>query len=112
MYLEALATLPDLHIHYGYHVTRERRCSNCGVLRQTYEEKMTDVNIAVELLGDAQDDAFDTAIVMSGDGDLASPVRAVRERYPDALLSHSHRGDILQVYEARRQHHSQLAVGC
>ena len=43
---------------------------------------MTDVNIAVELLGDAQDDAFDSAIVMSGDGDLASPVRFVRDRYP------------------------------
>ena len=43
---------------------------------------MTDVNIAVELLGDAQDDVFDTAIVVSGDGDLASPVRAVEERYP------------------------------
>ena len=113
MYLEALATLPDLHIHYGYHVTRERRCSNCGILQQTYEEKMTDVNIAVELLGDAQDDAFDTAIVMSGDGDLASPVRAVRDRFlKGGLLSPSHRGDILQVYEARRQHHSQLTAGC
>ena len=86
MYLEALATLPDLHIHYGYHVTRERRCSNCGILQQTYEEKMTDVNIAVELLGDAQDDTFDTAIVMSGDGDLASPVRAVRDRYPEKRI--------------------------
>ena len=82
MYLEALGTLPDLHIHYGYHAVRERRCSNCGVVQQTYEEKMTDVNIAVELLGDAQDDAFDSAIVMSGDGDLASPVRVVRDRYP------------------------------
>ena len=40
------------------------------------------MNIAVELLGDAQDDVFDTAIVVSGDGDLASPIRAVRRRYP------------------------------
>ncbi len=43
---------------------------------------MTDVNIAVELLGDAQDDAFDTAIIVSGDGDLAGPVRHARVRYP------------------------------
>ena len=81
-YLEALATLPDLHIHYGYHMAREQRCLKCGATWQTYEEKMTDVNLAVELLGDAQDNTFDTAIVVSGDGDLASPVRAVRERYP------------------------------
>ena len=80
-YLEALATLPDLHIHYGYHMAKEQRCLSCGATWQTYEEKMTDVNLAVELLGDAQDDAFDTAIVVSGDGDLASPVRAVMERY-------------------------------
>ena len=81
-YLEALATLPDLHIHYGYHVAKTRRCSHCGAIEQTYEEKMTDVNISVELLGDAQDDLFDTALVISGDGDLAGPVRTIRERYP------------------------------
>ena len=44
---------------------------------------MTDVNIAVELLGDAQDNAFDTAIIVSGDSDLTGPVRTVRSRYPD-----------------------------
>ena len=82
VYLEALATLPALHIHMGYHVTKRLRCPSCGAAWQTHEEKTTDVNIAVELLGDAQDDLFDTAIIISGDGDLASPVRTVRERYP------------------------------
>ena len=81
-YLEALETLPNLHIHQGYHVAMEQRCFACGAVWQTYEEKTTDVNIAVELLGDAQDDVFDTAIVVSGDGDLAGPIRAVRQRYP------------------------------
>ena len=71
-----LQTLSLLHHFLGLY-------SRCGATRQTYEEKMTDVNIAVELLGDAQDDAFDTAIIISGDGDLASPVRAVGERYPE-----------------------------
>ena len=81
-YLEALGTLPNLHMHQGYHVAKEQRCFACGATWQTYEEKTTDVNIAVELLGDAQDDVFDTAIVVSGDGDLAGPIRAVRQRYP------------------------------
>ena len=35
------------------------------------DEKMTVVNIAVELFGDAHDDLFDTAIIVSRDGDLA-----------------------------------------
>ena len=46
------------------------------------EEKMTDVNIAVELLGDAQDDHFDTAVIISGDSDLTPAIRAIRQRYP------------------------------
>ena len=82
-YLEALETLPDLHIHYGYFAPRTRLCSACRDERETYEEKMTDVNISVKLLGDAQDDVFDTAIIVSGDGDMEGLVQAVRERHQD-----------------------------
>ena len=80
-FLDALATLPDVHIHYGYYQPKQILCYSCGMTWQTYEEKMTDVNIAVELLGDAQDNAFDLAIIVSGDSDLAGPVEAVRKRY-------------------------------
>ncbi len=81
-YLEALATLPDTYIHYGYFQVKAQRCYNCGAIWRAYEEKMTDVNIAVELLGDAKDDAFDVAILVSGDGDAAGPLLEVRKRYP------------------------------
>ena len=81
-YLEALATLPGLTIHFGYFLPKERTCRQCGAILRTYEEKMTDVNMAVELLGDAQDDIFDTALVVSGDSDLYGPIEAVRRRYP------------------------------
>ncbi len=81
-YLEALGTLPAMHIHYGYFQAKPQRCHNCGAVWRAYEEKMTDVNIAVELLGDAQDDAFDIAILVSGDGDLAGPLFALKERHP------------------------------
>ena len=83
VYLEALETLPGLHIHYGYFLPKRGTCPRCGLIRETYEEKMTDVNIAVELLGDAQDDAFDTAIVISGDSDLSGTVETVRRRYSE-----------------------------
>ena len=39
---------------------------------------MTDVNVAIELLGDAQDDVFDAAIIVSADSDLTTPASAVR----------------------------------
>ena len=83
LYLEALSTLPDLSIHFGYYVSNEMKCRQCGATWESPEEKMTDVNIAVELLGDAQDDMFDTAVIVSGDGDLIGPVAAVRQRYPE-----------------------------
>ena len=82
-YLDALGTLPDFHFHYGHFLPKPRFCSACGAQWTTYEEKMTDVNIAVELLCDAQDDAFDTAVIVSGDSDLVGPVKAVRRRFPD-----------------------------
>ena len=34
------------------------------------------------IVGGAQDDAFDTAILVSGDSDLTRPVQAVQTRYP------------------------------
>lgn len=81
-YLEALATLPDLHIHYGRFARRRRYCAACGAQWQTYEEKLTDVNIAVELLGDAQANVFDTALVVSADGDLTGLIGTIPTRFP------------------------------
>lgn len=43
---------------------------------------MTDVNIATEMLVDAFEDQFDTAIVVSGDSDLVPPIRAIRNCFP------------------------------
>ena len=82
-YLEALGTISGLSTHYGHFLPRTRRCPNCGQLSQTYEEKMTDVNIAVEMVRDAQEDLFDAAIVVSADSDLSRPITAIRERFPD-----------------------------
>ena len=44
---------------------------------------MTDVNIATELLTDAFQDRFDTAMLISGDSDLTSPIRTVRQVFPE-----------------------------
>ena len=81
-YLKALATLPDLTIQYGYHLPKIRTCRNCGASWETFEEKMTDVNIAVALLRDALQDAFDIAIVISADSDLIGPIDAVQHSCP------------------------------
>ena len=47
---------------------------------------MTDVNIATQLLIDAFEDRFDTALIISGDSDLTTPIRRVRQRFPNRRL--------------------------
>ena len=44
---------------------------------------MTDVNIAMELLVDAQQDKFDTALLVSADSDLTGPILKVRNLFPN-----------------------------
>ena len=82
-YLEALETLPDTHLHFGHYLSKTQKCLNCNYSWRTFEEKMTDVKIAVQLISDAQDNMFDTAIVVSADSDLAPPIEAVLKRYDD-----------------------------
>jgi len=83
VYLEALRTLPDLTIHYGHFLSDNVICNNCGYRYITHHEKMTDVNIAVELMADAYENRFDTALLVSADSDLVAPVRAVQTLFPD-----------------------------
>ena len=83
IYLDALGTLPRTHLYFGRYLKKNRKCFTCNTSWQTYEEKMTDVNIAVQLLVDAQDDAFDTAIVISGDSDLTPLIETVLQRFPN-----------------------------
>ena len=81
-YLEALDTLPNLQTFYGHYLSKQVCCHSCGVVWDTTEEKMTDVQIAIEMLTDAYSDTFDTAIVISGDSDLAPPIGKIRNMFP------------------------------
>lgn len=81
-YLDALTTLPLLTLTEGHYLAKSVCCRRCGNQWCKHEEKMTDVNIATALLLDASDNAFDTALVLSGDSDLTPPITAVRSRFP------------------------------
>ena len=67
---------------FGHYLEKTRECRKCHASWPDYEEKMTDVNIAIQLLLDALDDAFDVALVISGDSDLTTPIHRVRQRFP------------------------------
>lgn len=80
-YPEALALL-GVRCQFGHYLEKTRECRRCHSMWTDYEEKMTDVNIAIQLLADAFEDSFDVALVISGDSDLTTPVRRIRQRFP------------------------------
>jgi len=82
-YIEALETLNDFQIFYGKYQLNPRHCSHCGFQDEVPNEKMTDVNVAVEILKDAYQDKFDVALLISADSDLVPPIKTVRELFPN-----------------------------
>ena len=81
-WLDAIATLTDLSIYWGKFQADRKECKQCHHVAFVPQEKKTDVNIATELLCDAHSDAFDTAILISGDADLVPPISAIRRLFP------------------------------
>ncbi len=88
-YLRALrATRPEIEVHFGHFLTHRvwmPLVRPIGDQRMVEvfktEEKGTDVNLAVHLLNDAGLDAYDCAVIMSNDSDLAEAMRLVRHRH-------------------------------
>ena len=85
-YLDALHTVSDVSIFHGRYQLNSFTCRNCSFVHQIPNEKMTDVNIAVELMQDAFQDRFDTAILISADSDLVAPVAAVQKLFPEKRI--------------------------
>lgn len=86
IYLDALqAYIPQCkpvlghftHFTRGYRPVDPRLGPSVEVFRT--EEKGTDVNLAVHLVNDAHKDAFDCAVVISNDSDLAEAMRIVKD---------------------------------
>ena len=81
-YLEAITTLPRTSCYFGHFLEKDVQCLFCKKKWKRHEEKMTDVNIAVEMLTDAQQNLFDVALLLSADSDLSGPVEHIRRLYP------------------------------
>jgi uncharacterized LabA/DUF88 family protein len=77
-FLDALKTLSNFEIFYGQFLSETITCRQCGHTYTTYHEKMTDVNISVELMSDAFQNQFDTTFLISADSNLTGTVEIVR----------------------------------
>lgn len=82
-YLEALRTVTACQMYFGKYQFQSHYCENCDHEERVPKEKMTDVNIAVEMMADAFENRFDIALLISGDSDLTPPIIAVRRLFPD-----------------------------
>lgn len=75
-YIEALESV-GIRIFYGHYQSDTTECRQCGNVWPTFHEKMTDVNIATQMMIDAFNDKYDMAMLISGDSDLVPPIKAI-----------------------------------
>ncbi|MFE7130313.1 NYN domain-containing protein [Streptomyces sp. NPDC057638] len=87
-YLQALSAHggTKIEIVKGRYQSKPKRCRSCGATWTHYEEKETDVNIAVSLVSDIATRAADSAMIISGDSDLSPAVRTAKSLMPSAHI--------------------------
>lgn len=85
-YLEALEASTSCHFFYGRYQSNTIECKGCHSVWPSPKEKMTDVNIATQMLVDAFTDTFDTALLISGDTDLIPPILAIKSQFPEKRI--------------------------
>jgi uncharacterized LabA/DUF88 family protein len=103
--LEAHCGQP-LDIVHGRYQAKQQECRSCGATWISYEEKETDVNIAVSLMADAASSAADIALLISADSDLCPAIRKVRA----VSASVGSRLGIVAVFPPRRYSHELKAL--
>lgn len=70
----------------GHFVHSTDRCNACGHSWQLSVEKQGDVNLALSIAADAEDDLFDVCYLVTADGDHAATARYLKQRFPKKKL--------------------------
>jgi uncharacterized LabA/DUF88 family protein len=81
-YINALRST-GVEIIHGRFLEKSIKCHKCQQYFKTHEEKQTDVNIALKMLGDAIDDLYDKALIISADSDLLPVIKSVQHHAPE-----------------------------
>ena len=108
IYFRALKTLPNTKVilgHFNVHTVTMRLAKpieyeeNIPFINKTkkikktraevikYEEKGSDVNIATEMLIDAYENKYDSAVLISNDSDLMSPVKHIKTKLRKKIIN-------------------------
>lgn len=83
IYLNALAAHDSiLEIRKGRFQKKIKTCWSCHRSWDDYEEKESDVSLAVSLVEDGVSGLFDTALLVSADSDMSPGIRALKRLVP------------------------------
>ena len=83
-YCKAL-TDSGVKIIYGKYKTKKLSCPLCCNDFDSFEEKETDVNIALSLLRRGVENGYDKALLFSGDSDLAPAIENAKALFPQKI---------------------------
>ena len=78
VFLDQLELLRGFFVHRFQRKARHRRCEKCGAISTYSQEKEVDTTMVADMLRLAAVDAFDAAILVSGDSDHWPAVEGVR----------------------------------
>jgi len=77
-FLDMLETQPGFFVFRFPRKVRQHHCQACGAITKFTTEKEVDTTLVADMLRLAAVNAFDVAVVVSGDADLAPAVEGVR----------------------------------
>ena len=111
VYLQALATDPLVRIVKGKYTRRaahlpptSKRCQSCDELHNGYvrvmkfEEKQSDVNLAVQAVHDAALNLADSFVILTGDSDQIGTVLSIRKDFgKQVLVFNPHESNSLEL---------------
>ncbi len=81
IYFRALATIQNLEFVWGKYKAKPIRIQitkDVKIQGKTFEEKGTDVNVAVHMVNDGYRDKYDVVVLVSNDSDIAEALKIVR----------------------------------
>lgn len=93
----------------GHFVVHSDHCHACGHQWMDATEKQSDVNLALSVAADAAANRFDTAYILTTDGDHAATTRFLKEGYPNKRVvsvappGRGHNRQLLEWVDARTE---------
>lgn len=76
----------EFEVVEGRYLSKSILCPNCKRQFPRPEEKKTDVNISVRLLGDCMSNSSDRIVLVSADSDLIPPIKFILDNFPDKKI--------------------------